>query len=180
MTGSGRSDDGTVEDAERRSGAGNARKVAWSRTLDDTDAIAEQRRDDGWDVVSIAAVDTAPMSREVGPDDRFGTVYVIPDNDADSFTDAYERGEFSRYEAYRNETEGYVYLVTELLDPNTETAILLAGQYQRRYADGMIAAAEEENVLYTHVETLDGTVLGSVRHEEYEPLLPDGSESKSG
>lgn len=161
---------------EERRGGTPARKAAWSRTLEDMEALAEARRENGWEAVAIPAVDTAPASPEAGRDDRFGTVYVIPDNYADSFTDAFERGGFPRYEAYRNEMEGYVYLVTELLDPDAETAILLAGQYQRRHADGMIAAAEAEGVCYTHVETLDGTVLGSFRHEEFEPLLPNPEE----
>lgn len=166
-------DDGDADHIERIAGKAGALKSAWSQTNEDMQAIAEQRREDGWEVVAIPAVHTAPVSRDAGDDDRFGIVYVIPDNYADDFSEALDRGDFPRYEAYRNEIDGFVFLVTELLDPETETAILLAGQYELRNAQGMVTAAGDEGALYTHVEVLDGTVLGSIRHEEFEPLVPE-------
>lgn len=161
------------DEMERNAARWGASKDAWMQTIRDMESIAEQRRDDGWDVVAIPAGDTATVSPDAGNDDRFGIVHVIADNHADPFTEAFERGEFPRYEAYRNEVDGLVFLVTELLDPETETAILLAGQYELRYVSGMVEAAKEEGVLYTHVQTLDKTPLGSFRHEEFDPLVPD-------
>lgn len=161
------------DDPVERGAAGSRPNDAWVQTIEDMKAIAEQRRQEGWDVVALPAGDTATVSREAGAGDRFGIVHVIADNHAEPFTEAFERGEFPRYEAYRNEIGGFVFLVTELLDPDSDTAILLAGQYELEYVPGMLEAAEDEDVLYTHVQTLDGTVLGSFRHEEYEPLVPD-------
>lgn len=151
----------------------SATKEAWIQTNEDMTALAEQRREQGWNTVAIPAAHTAPMARDVGNDDRFGIVHVIPGNYAEAFSDAFEGREFPRYEAYRNEVENAVFLVTELLDPETSTAVLLAGQYELQNASGMVNAAETEGCLYTHVETLDGTPLGSFRHAEYEPLIPD-------
>lgn len=150
-------------------------KDAWAQTTEDMDVLAERRRANGWDTVAIPAVQTTAVSRAAGRrnDDRFGIVFVVPDNHAESFTGAFEGGEFPRYEAYRNEVSGAVFLVVELLDPERETALLLAGQYTHSDASGMVAAANEEGELYTHVRTLDGTTLGSFKHEEYEPLVPD-------
>ncbi|QSW98037.1 DUF7529 family protein [Haloterrigena alkaliphila] len=161
-------DDGTVEP-----GTTSATKQAWVQTNEDMTALAEQRRDEGWETVAIPAAHTAPLSRDAGRDDRFGIVHVIPGNHADAFADAFENREFPRYEAYRNEVGQAVFFVTELLDPETSTAILLAGQYEFQNAPGMVNAAEAEGCLYTHVETLDGTILGSFRHDEYKPLIPD-------
>lgn len=166
-------EDGPVDEVEEFETTGSVAKDAWMRTIEDMKALADERRERGWDVVAIPAGDTAPVSRDAGGDDRFGIVHVIADNHADDFSEAFERGTFPRYEAYRNEVSGYVYLVTELLDPETETAILLAGQYRLRRASGMVATAREEGVLYTHVQTLDGTPLGTFRHDEFEPLVPD-------
>ncbi|WP_049922948.1 DUF7529 family protein [Halopiger djelfimassiliensis] len=150
----------------------SAVKNAWQQTNDEMELLAETRREDGWETVSIPAVDTATVSRDAGREDWFGIVHVIPGNYADAFTDAFERGTFPQYEVYRNVVDGFAFQVTELLDPEIETAILLAGQYELRYVPGMRSTAHEEDMLYTHVKTLDGTVLGSFRHDEFEPLMP--------
>ncbi|ELZ07235.1 DUF7529 family protein [Natrialba aegyptia] len=159
---------------QREPVSGTAIKNAWVQTTEDLSALEQQRQENGWDTVAIPALQTAAVSRDAGKkhDDRYGLFFVIADNHADSFTNAFERGEFPRYEAYRNEVDGAVFLVVELLDPESETAILLAGQYERRHVPGMVAAANEEGELYTHVRTLDKTVLGSFKHEEYAPLVP--------
>lgn len=166
-------DDGDADHIERIADKGETLKSAWSQTNEDMQAMAEQRRENGWEAVAIPAVHTAPTSRDAGDDDRFGIVYVIPNNYADDFSEALERGTFPRFEAYRNEIDGFVFLVVELLDPETETAILLAGQYELHNAQGMVTAARDEGALYTHVKVLDGTILGSIRHEAFEPLVPE-------
>ncbi|ELY94683.1 hypothetical protein C482_17965 [Natrialba chahannaoensis JCM 10990] len=167
--------DDSAEQVERVSTT--AIKDAWAQTTDELEVLAEQRRENGWDTVAIPAIQTAAVSRDAGSkhNERFGIVFVVPDNYADSFSEAFERGEFPRFQAYRNEVSGAVFLVVEYLDPDTETAILLAGQYERRHVGGMLSAATDEGVLYTHAKTLNGTLLGSFEHEgdEYEPLVPD-------
>lgn len=147
-------------------------KEAWSRTNEEMEAIAEQRREDGWNVVSLPAAHTSPVSKSQGKDDRFGLVHVIPNNHVESFSEAFEQGEFPKYEAYRNEIDGFVYLVTELIDPESETIILVASQYDLQLTRGMVTTARNEGALYSHFKTIDGTVLGSVRHEKVEPLVP--------
>lgn len=151
----------------------SAVREAWTRTNDEMELIAERRREEGWDVVSMPAVHTSPVGKDQGGDDRSGLVHVLPDNHAGSFSDAFERGTFPQYRAYRNEVDGYVYQVTELVDPESGTIALVAGQYDRRFAEGMITTAMEEDRLFVHFRTIDGTVLGSVRYESFDALLPD-------
>lgn len=115
---------------------------------------------------------TDAVGAEQGSDDRFGLVHVIPDNHADAVTDAFEPGEFTRFKAYRNEVDGDAFLATELLDPKRELALVVASSYDLRRADPMLQSARDEGALYTHAKTLDGTHLGSVRHAEWEPLVP--------
>lgn len=168
-------DDARARDprTERRRDPTGAQTEAWKQTLEDMDAIARQRRDDGWDVLTVRAAQTDTVSRDTGDPDRFGLVHVVPDNDADEFAETYDEDAFTEYLAYGASIGGYVYLVTELIDPSTERSILIAGRYDLALARGLITAAREEGVLYTHCKTIDGTNLGSFEHEEYEPLLPD-------
>ncbi|ADD06045.1 uncharacterized protein Nmag_2485 [Natrialba magadii ATCC 43099] len=172
--------DDSAERVERVSTT--AIKDAWAQTTEELEILAEQRREQGWDTVAIPAIQTAAVSRDAGPkhNERFGIVFVVPDNHADAFSDAFDRGEFPRFEAYRNEVSGAVFLVVEYLDPESETAILLAGQYERRHVAGMLAATEDEGVLFTHAKTLNGTVLGSFEHKDYAPLVPETVGSVSG
>ena len=162
------------DDARELQGRSTAVKEAWGRTNEDMEAIAEARREEGWEVVAVPAVHTSPVGKRQGKnEERFGLVHVIPDNYADEFVEAFEQGEFPRYEAYRNEVGQHVYLVTELRDPETETVILIASHYEGNRAREMLRSVREEGVIYTHAKTLDGTHLGSVRHEEYGPLVPE-------
>ena len=152
-------------------------KEGWRMTNEDMESIAEERREEGWDVVSMPAVHTSPVSRDMGDDpERFGLVHIIPDNYAEEFREAYERGEFPEYLAYRNEVENSAFLVTEFIDPDSETVILIAGRYDLRHAEGMVRSAIDEGELYTHARTLDGTRLGSFRHEEFDALVPTPEE----
>ncbi|MFC4544300.1 hypothetical protein ACFO5R_20430 [Halosolutus amylolyticus] len=144
---------------------------AWKRTLEDMEAIAESRRDDGWEVVTIMAAHTDTVSRDMGEEDTFGLMHVVPNNYVDRFTDVYDSDEFTEYLAYGTDVNGFMFVVTELIDPPAERSILIASRYDMTRAEGMINAAEDAGVLYTHLKTIDGTIIGSFEHEEYEPLI---------
>ncbi|SDR28260.1 DUF7529 family protein [Natronobacterium texcoconense] len=152
---------------------GTAATKAWQRTLEDMEGLAEEREEQGWDVVSIISGNTAPTPPSGSEDDWFGPSFIIPDNKATPFEEAFERGEFPLYEVYRETVDDRVFLVVEYIDPDVETVIMIAGQYRLRNAAGMASAAIDDDVIYTRVQTLDGTVLGSFQHEEYEKFVPD-------
>lgn len=156
----------------------SAVKEAWKRTNEDMAAIAERRREAGWDVVTIPALHTSPVSRDMGDDpERFGLVHVVPDNAADEFRAAYAAGEFPEYLVYRETVGNAVFLVTELQDPGTRTVIAVAAHYDAGRAEGMIRSAVAEGVINTYVRTIDGSELGSFDHGTYRPFLPeDGAE----
>lgn len=161
-----------VDDAERLVAHAERNKEAWGRTLEEMEALAAEREADGWDVVTVAAGHTAPESRDAGDTDRYGLVYVAPGNRARPFYEAYDRGDYPRYEVYRGETETRIFLVTELIDPDVETAILLAGNFRRLDARGLIRTVRETERMYTHVQKLDGTHLGSFEHADHEKFFP--------
>jgi hypothetical protein len=147
---------------------------AWAATIEDMRATAEDLEANGWNVLTLTPGDTSVEAPDDGESDRFGLVYVVGDGDGDAFESAHEAGTFPRYEVYRGERAGRVFLVTVLLDPETETAVLLAGTYEREEAAGCLRAAAEEGTMYTHLHTLDGTHLGSFEHERYEKFFSDG------
>ena len=143
---------------------------AWKRTLEDMEAIAEDRRDDGWDVVTVMAAHTDTVSRDMGDDDEFGLVHIVPNNHADRFSEAFD-DEYTEYLVYGTDVDGFMFAVVELIDPDAERSILLACRYDMAREKGMVESAREEGVLYTHVKTIDGTTLGTFEHEAFEPLV---------
>ncbi|NHN60669.1 MULTISPECIES: hypothetical protein [Halorussus] len=159
--------------AEQIAASADVHKGAWQRTLDDMQAMEEELEEEGWDVVAVGAGHTAPTNPDAGETDRWGFVHVIPDNKAEPFEAAVETGAFPQYRVFRNEMQGRVFMLTQLLDPESETAVLLAGNFEMRHAPGLVKTALKEGEMYTHVQTLDGTHRGSFRHDDVEKFFPD-------
>ncbi|EMA44372.1 hypothetical protein C448_08864 [Halococcus morrhuae DSM 1307] len=147
-------------------------KEAWAATLDDMDALAAEYEADGWETLTIPAGHTSTEAPESGDEERFGLVYVIPDNYAEEFSDVFDDGEFPRYDVFRNESHGQVFLVTLLADPESETAVFVAGGFERRGSRPLMGAASDAGTMYTHLQTLDGTQLGSFEHDDPEKFFP--------
>lgn len=168
-------DDGHRDGEHREDGAAGAavHSSAWEATIEDMLAMAEEMEANGWDTVTVTAGDTAAEAPSDGDSDRFGLSHVIPDNEADAFREAFADRQFPRYEVYRAERGGRSFVLTVLLDPESATAVLLAGTYELRTAGGCIRAAVEADAMFTHVGLLDGTHLGSVRHENYEKFFSE-------
>ncbi|WP_129114162.1 DUF7529 family protein [Halegenticoccus tardaugens] len=165
--------DDRTADAERIGANADVEKSAWEATLSDMKAIAADLEAEGWTTLAVAAGDTAPENPDSGASDRFGLSHVIPGNDAEEFVRLFEAGGFPRYEVHRAEASSRVFLVTTLLDPDRKVAILVAGTFERRHATGCIRAAKEAGKMYTHVQKLDGTHLGSFEHDDYEKFFPE-------
>lgn len=145
----------------------------WEQTIADLESVAEERREAGFETVTIQAADTAPEPPAAGRTDRFGLVYTVPSNAADEFGAVDERAEFDEFRVYRRRVGETLYLVTELRDPGTETAVLIAGAVDLTLADALKRAARERGVIYTHLRLLDGTELGSFSHEPPEAFFGD-------
>lgn len=173
-----------ADHAERIAANSEAAKNAWQATLQDMEGMASELEEEGWTTTVLAADNTAPTISEAGDSDLYGLVSVIPDNFADEFTEAFEQGHeegsgFEKYEVYRSETEGWAFQVTVFYDELTANAILLAANYQLMHAEGLMRAAMERGEMYTHIQTLDGTILGSFRHEAWENFFPNAKQRLS-
>ncbi|WP_049926254.1 DUF7529 family protein [Halopiger goleimassiliensis] len=147
--------------------------TAWKRTLEEMDVIAEDRRDDGWSVLTVIAAHTDTVGREMGDDDRFGLVHVIPGNYAEELRDTYDEDAFTEYLAYGRDVGNSMFVVTEFIDPDDRRSILVASRYDmgNPSAQKMISSAHEAGALRTYFKKIDGTILGKYEHEEYEPLI---------
>lgn len=155
-------------------------KAAWRQTIEEMDAIAEQLEAEGWDVVAFPAGHTGPEAPDHGHDEtRFGLTHVIPGNKVEPFLEAYESGSFEDYQVFQNEVAGRVFIVTVLEDQPTESAIIIAGSYEKRNARGLTRAAVEADAMYTHVRRLDGTDIGTFEHEDYRHFFPEADHPSS-
>ncbi|WP_439027925.1 DUF7529 family protein [Haloarchaeobius sp. DT45] len=160
--------------AERIASNADVLSSAWEQALEDMEAMADERREDGWNAVTVMAGNTAPQNRRAGDadDDRFGLVFVVPSNMGEDFSEAFEGKDFPKYEVYRREMNGNVFLVVEYIDPESETCIFVASQYELRHAAGMVHDAEEAGEFYTYVQTLPGDILGVFKHDSHEKFVP--------
>ena len=138
-----------VEEQERRAeeleASAGQLKAAWEDTIADMKAIAEEWREEGYEVTDIISVDAGPIGRDSNDEDgEYGMEFVIPDDDADAFVEAFEAGEYGQYDVYRGEVEADAFIVEELVDHEVERVILLAGAYHLRDTRMAAWAAREE------------------------------------
>jgi len=145
---------------------------AWEQLLQEQAELAEDRRSEGWSVTTVEASHTDPVTKDMGDHDRFGLMHVVSKSDGEAFSDAYDPETFTEFLAYASPIEGRRFGVTELIDPNAEHSILIAYEYPLERAGGLADNAKEHGAIYTHVKKIDGTILGTFEHENYEPLLP--------
>ncbi|WP_338730194.1 hypothetical protein [Haladaptatus sp. DJG-WS-42] len=170
--------DDQQEYADRLAQDADVLKNGWTATIDEMKAMAAEYEEQGWNAYYVAAGHTATEPPDAGPKGRFGLVHVIPGNYADDFVAAFEAGEFPTYDVFRNEMDGHVFFVTKLLDEPSKNAIFIAGQYELWNAGNLVSHAMDEGEIYTHVQKLDGTVLGSFKHDDPAKFFPHAADFK--
>jgi hypothetical protein len=154
-------------------------KQAWKATNEDMEAIAEERREEGWDVVSMPSLHVNPMNREDEADELSGLAFIIPNNHADDFEAAYGNGDFPEYLVYRREVKKSAFLVLELIDPDSDTIVLVAGRYDLQHARNAIPAIIEQEEIAVAIQTIDGTQIASFRYDDYGAFIPTPDESEA-
>lgn len=161
---------------QRRERLGDEHVRAWQQTIEETQLLADERREDGWETTTVMAPHTDTVSREMNDHDRFGLIHVLPNNYADDFRDAFDEA-FTEYLVYGSAIEGVMYVAIELIDPEAERSILVSCKYDMTMAEGMTKSALDEGALYSYFRLISGEVLGRFQYEEFEPLVtpPDGA-----
>lgn len=128
---------------------------------------------DGWDVVTVRAGHVAPEPPSHGDTDRFGFVYVAQGSDEDALRAAFDAGGFETYEVFSRRSGSDLYAITRLTDPDRSLAVLLVGAIDLASATELASVAHDRGEMYSHVQLLDGTHLGSVRHDDPAHFLPE-------
>lgn len=146
---------------------------AWARTLESATEMADDLRAEGWEVVTVRAGHVAPEPPGAGDTGRFGYVYLAQGEIAEAFQAAITEGAFDSYEVFANRTGDDLFLLTRVLDSDRKLAVLLVGAVDLSQAGELAAAARERDEMYSHVVLLDGTHLGSFRHDDPSVLLPE-------
>lgn len=160
-----------VDEAERLAATSDVHADAWQRTLDDMWALEDDLQEDGWETLVTAAGHTAAVTPSQG-EGYWGLVHIVPDSDAEAIGEAVEAGEFPQYDVYRSRVDGRVFSVTVLLDPETETAVLVSNQFELRNAHALVEHAHDVGHVNSVFRYLDGTVVAQVRHDDPEKFFP--------
>ncbi|PSQ11405.1 hypothetical protein BRC93_05735 [Halobacteriales archaeon QS_5_70_15] len=145
--------------------SGTEEPSPYERTLAELEARTGELMKAGWQVATVPAAHVTAEPPDAGDSDRFGYVYVAPGSAEEPFREAFEAGTFDAFELFRRTVGGTEFLLTELTDPEGEVAILLAGGVGNGDREAVRRAAEAEGAMYTHVQLLDYTHLGSFRHD---------------
>lgn len=151
-------------------------KSGWEQTIHDARAMATDREENGFDTLVIPAGDTSPIAPDAGESDEFGLSYIIPGNKAEPFLDRYEGGEFTETAVYQMNANGYIFIITECIDLDSETVIFIAGSFEMRHAASMVRTAVNQGKMHTLVKKLDHTRLGTFEHDDVSAFFPNPDE----
>ena len=151
----------------------------WAQLLEEMDAMAAELEAEDWETLTIPAGDAGAVGPDEQHADRHGYAYVVPGDAADRFAELFVPDGFPRTEVYRATSAGNLYLLSVFQDPETATAILLAGVLDRSDLGECRQYATETGRMYAHLHRLDGTHLGTFEHEDPEPFFP-GSSGNNG
>lgn len=157
--------------------------AAMTKTVEEARLLADQRREAGWDALVVPAVETTAISNDSDDDtdpDSWGFVHVVLDDLSEQVTAACTGGTFPQYDVYRRKIGETVCFVTELLDPETESVLLVAGRYTTDEAAALYREATREGLVRTHLRDPDGEALATFEHEDVAKFFPEGMASPNG
>lgn len=158
------------DDAERLTAGADARKESWARTLEEMQAMAEQRREDGREAVVVPAGDTGVTSTDDG--DGIELVFVVPGNKADEVGRLVEENPLEKYDVYRRTVDDQVYVVVEYFDSDGPS-LFVAGAYRLGDAGNVVRVADADATFYTHLRKLDRTPVATFEHADRSKFLPE-------
>lgn len=147
--------------------------VGWEQAVEDMRAMARDREGKGYDTLTMASGNTAPVAPSPGNDNRIGFSHLVDRSDGEAFLERYEGGHFTETGVYQAVDGGHVFLVTEHIDHDREVIIFIAGTYRVWDAADLVRAALDRGELFTYVRKLDRTVLGTFRHNDVSAFFPD-------
>ena len=161
------------EDVEALTQTLNKSNSGLKLAIEDMNAMATNRKEAGYETLTVAAGDTTPKAPATGESDEWGLSYVIPSNAADEFVTLHDRAEFDEIGVYQADEEGVRYIVTEHLDHDEQIALFIAGTFRLQFAAPLVRTALDRGHLYTHIKKLDGAHLGTIDHDNPDIFFPN-------
>ncbi|MFB6206645.1 MAG: hypothetical protein ABEJ05_08995 [Haloglomus sp.] len=161
------------DEIERIARAADVVRNGWQRTIDEVRSMADAREEEGYDTLTVFAVDTAPVAPDAGQNDYWGLSYLIGSDDAETVSAFDERTDFDETAVYQNQMQGNVFIATECIDLDAEAILLIAGAYRMRQAPDLVRTATDEGRMFSHIRQGDGTVVASVEHADAESFFPE-------
>ena len=171
-------DDVTLDDGERLLATSEAAQTGWEQTLQDVEAMARDRAEAGFETLVLTSDDTTP--KPPGSSDEWGLVYIVPSNQAEEFRAFTDEVDFEDTVVYQASSSGHAFVVTECLDTERGRVLFVAGTYRLHRASSLAEAALDRSEMYTHIKKLDGTVLGTIEHDDAEQFFPDPERFSDG
>lgn len=148
-------------------------ETPWERTLAALHDREEELTAAGYQTAAVPAGHLTAEPPDAGESDRFGFVFVAPGDAAPAFTEAYETGEFTDFRVFRRVEGTDLFLLIELRDDDGGVAVLLAGAVAVADLENIREPTREAGIVYSHVQLLDYTHLGSFRHDDPDPFFPE-------
>lgn len=143
---------------------------AWKDLLADAEAIAEEYRDRGWEVLTVEPGDVAPVTKE----ERFGFSVLLPDSEYDAVEDLVDRDAagFGEAEVYRRSVGNTVFALAVELDETTETAVVVPLYYVPAETEAVLETAAEEGELLVHLRPLSIENWVTFSHDDPSLFVP--------
>ncbi|WP_135827962.1 DUF7529 family protein [Halorussus halobius] len=139
--------------------------TAWNRFRDALDERERAYEREGYDVTTATA-DHGSATRR-GATGRLA--FTVPDDRATALESAADGGSFPRTRIEYVDVDGHRLLSLASLDPETETALLVAGGVER---DALASfATDEVDAVETVVRRIDGTHAVVLRHDDPDPFV---------
>jgi hypothetical protein len=158
-----------TDDLERLAAGSDERKASWKQTLEETQALADQRRSNGREAVVVPAGDAGLQTVDDG--DGLELVFVIPGNKAEDVTRLVESNPLEAYDVYRRTVGEQVFLAAEYFDPDA-ASLFIAGAYKLQDAGNAVTAANDGATFQTMLRKLDGTPVATFNHADRTKFLP--------
>lgn len=165
--------DGPAANGAHLSETSESVKTNWERTLQDIEAMAADREENGFTTCTITAGSTAPVPPAEGADDEFGLTFIVSKADGETFESHYDSAEFTETAVYQRTQEGHVYVVVEQLDMDAEVVVFLAGTFRMRDATDLVRAATDREEMHTRVKAIDHTEYGAFTHDDVSAFFPE-------
>ncbi len=151
----------------------NVARDGWKRTLEDVEAMLNDRQAAGYETLFVPGANTAASAPDTGETDEWGLSYIVGSEKAEEFLAFYKETDFDETAVYQAVSTGYAFVVTELIDHDTDHILFVAGSYQLRFAGPLVRTATERGEMQTHLRTIDGTTLAVIEHDDVDAFFPE-------